>query len=251
MKKESNNVNGYFRKYLVSFQILNLIVGMIAFCVLINIGLVSGVEWEIVGEGTGEGAWVIQEVNNPINVYSMHETKDEATSPGTLAIFLNGIDVHNKHQRFLKDTNILVGSEKTYYSEFLDMYATPDAISNFLGRTIIIEYKSMRTELFYSLKEVPYNAFCQSQIYMYMTGIPDAIVVVENKNDQVLKVYTIVFDLRFALNVIRHRLKIIECLREKYIPIDKRLCSKPTKKCKYSEYCFNTKMIKKIEQRIK
>jgi len=179
------------------------------------------------------------------------KTKDEATSPGTLAIFLNGIDVHNKHQRFLKDTNILVGSEKTYYSEFLDMYATPDAISNFLGRTIIIEYKSMRTELFYSLKEVPYNAFCQSQIYMYMTGIPDAIVVVENKNDQVLKVYTIVFDLRFALNVIRHRLKIIECLREKYIPIDKRLCSKPTKKCKYSEYCFNTKMIKKIEQRIK
>ena len=176
--------------------------------------------------------------------------KDEAMSPSTLAIFMNGVDVHRKHQKFYEDIGISLGIEKVYYSNFLKMYATPDAIIKFLNCSTIVEIKSMRSTLFNRLKEVPYNAYCQSQIYMYITGIPQAIIVIENKDDQRLKVYKIDFNINDAYRLIRYRVVVLACLEKKIIPIKYRICDKPSKKCKYSKYCFDEKALNKIKDRM-
>lgn len=176
---------------------------------------------------------------------------DDSAAPEQLAVFFAGIDIHNKHQNFMKAIGVSKYTEQTYYTKFLDMYATPDAIGSFLNRDIIFEIKSMRSNLFNNLKEVPYNAFCQAQIYMYMVALPSSLVIVENKDDQKLKIFVVEFDLRFAYNLVKHRRTILRCLENKVIPLDKRLCAKPKKKCKYAEYCFNRNIISKIERRMK
>jgi len=162
--------------------------------------------------------------------------------PKTLSTFKVGIYVHDKHQEFYKETGMAESIEQQYYSELLDMTATPDAILKFMRTRTIAEIKSMNGFEFGKLTAPPKNAYAQAQIYMYVTATPQALIIVEDKNFQDLKVYLIEFNLTDALEYIRRRRVIMRCLKYNVIPVSKRLCQTKTdrKKCKYNEPCWNS-----------
>lgn len=178
----------------------------------------------------------------------MIKNTDEIFSPQTLSIFWNGVDVHKRHQKFYRESGISFYIEQVTYSKFLDMTGKSDAIINFMGSTTIIELKSMNSFLFDKLQAPPYNAYCQSLIYMYLHGIPQALVVVENKNFQTLKIYKIDFNINEALKLIKRRYIIIKCLKKNMIPLSKRICKKPKikKRCKFNDICFDKEKLKNI-----
>lgn len=181
----------------------------------------------------------------------MIDTKDEIFSPQTLSIFWNGIDVHKRHQKFYKDSGIAVYIEQQLYSKFLDMTGTPDAIINFMNKVTIVEIKSMNSFLFDKLETPPLNAYAQSLIYMYLYGVSQALIVIENKNFQPLKIWKIDFNINEALKLIKRRYIIMKCINKNIIPLSKRICtkSKIRKRCKYNNICFNKKKLKGILKR--
>ncbi len=164
--------------------------------------------------------------------------------PKVLSTFKVGIAVHDKHQQFYEESGIAEKIEQSYYSELLDMTATPDAELKFMGVKTISEIKSMNGFEFAKLNAPPKNAYSQAQIYMYVTATPQALIVVEDKNFQDLKIYLIEFNLDDALTLIRRRRNIMRCIKHNIIPVSKRLCQTKTdkKKCKYNEQCWGSNL---------
>lgn len=178
--------------------------------------------------------------------------KPDVIPPSVLSIFMTGIDIHKKHQKFYRKMGMAYYIEQTVYSEFLDMTGTPDAIINFLNMTTVSEIKSMNFFQFNKLQEAPYNAYVQALVYMYICAIPQAIVIIENKNNQQIKPYLIEFNLKDCLVFIKRRRLIMKCLEKNIIPLSRRLCEKPNKRkrCKYNEICFDKKYLKKILKKV-
>jgi len=173
------------------------------------------------------------------------KTKD-GFPPKVLSTFKVGIDVHNKHQQFYAETNMAEYIEQRFYSKVLDVTATPDAVLNFMNMRTISEIKSMNGFEFGKLKDSPKNAYAQAQIYMYITAIPQSLIVVEDKNFQDLKVFLIEFNLDDALEYIKRRRKIMICTKHNIIPVSKRLCQKngDKKKCKHRVTCWESDLTK-------
>jgi len=181
-------------------------------------------------------------------LYKMVKIIDEVFPPSTLARFITGVDIHQKHQKFYKDFDMAYYIEKQFYSNFLKMTATPDGIIKFMHNTVVVEIKSMDHFPFCKLKEPPLNAYWQALIYMYIVGIPQAIIVIENKNNQELKIFKINFDAEKALKLIKRRVAILKCLEKNMIPLSKRICKKfnERKRCKFKDICFDKRKLREI-----
>ena len=166
---------------------------------------------------------------------------NEGFPPRILSVFQAGIDIHNKHQEFQRKSGMAIQIEQQYYSEFLEMTATPDSVIEFLNCRTITEIKSMNCFQFSKLSGPPANAYAQSQIYMYITALPQTLVIVEDKNTQALKVYKVEFNLEDALALIKRRRVIMRCMKHHVIPVSKRICEKKNqrKRCKFNDICFN------------
>lgn len=169
------------------------------------------------------------------------KTPPEISAPSTLRVFANGVDVHERTQKILKDLRIAIYIEQPFYSKFLDLCGTPDAIIDFFGITTGVEIKSMNTTAFYHLNAPPKNAVAQAQVYMYLLGIPQFIIWVENKNDQNIKLFLIEFDLDEALKYIKRMRKLYKYLIKKKVPKAKDCwCNNKHKRktCRYFKRCF-------------
>jgi len=121
-----------------------------------------------------------------------------ALSPRLLQIFLHGWSLHEKWQSLFVECGVAVQVETTRKSSTWDLYHTPDAIIEILGRKYVVEIKSMSTFQFVKLNTPPANAIRQVQLYMHLTGIPDGIVLVEDKNNQDFKVWEVEYDPEFV-----------------------------------------------------
>lgn len=115
-------------------------------------------------------------------------------SPRLLGIFLHGWYVHKKWQDLFVECGVAIQVETTRKSPLWDLYHTPDAIIEILHRKWIVEIKSMNTNAFRNLKGPPQNAIRQAQLYMHLTGIPDSIILVEDKNTEEFKVWAVDYD---------------------------------------------------------
>jgi hypothetical protein len=167
----------------------------------------------------------------------------------TLRIFAAGWSIHEKWQTLFVGAGIASTVEAVRYSKEWDVYLTPDAVISLNGRRYIVEIKSMNTYEFGKLNKPPLNAVRQVNFYMHQLAIPDGIVLVEDKNTQEFRVWTVRYDPalvrhfveRMAAvhqNVERHGLAI-EVNREDLptIPDGWTEAKTPCKWCRYLEIC--------------
>jgi len=162
-----------------------------------------------------------------------------------LRIFLEGWHVHEKWQKLFVDSGIAECVEKTRNSELWKLMHTPDAIIVLNHQRFVVEIKSMSTNQFVNLNKAPSNAVNQAQLYMYFTGIPDAIILVEDKNSQQFKVFTIEFDLEIVLPYLSRLQRIAEFIEKfsenrlpKRIPQCGGGIGPRFQRCPFSRICF-------------
>lgn len=165
-------------------------------------------------------------------------------SIGLLKIFRHGVAVHEKWQQMFKEAGIARSIEVTRKSNALNVYFTPDAIIELLGRLWIVEIKSMNTFQFKRLQSPPANAVRQSNFYMHMAAIPRALVLVEDKNDQDYKVWGIKYDPDIARPFVERAMNINRLISafDQHGKLPRRICkssdSKRAQNCPMREACF-------------
>jgi hypothetical protein len=113
------------------------------------------------------------------------------------------------HKRYLKSYLPKLGIVSKIYDaktrkkkDFIEISVTnaeywlkgsPDAvIINFdEGLPYVFELKSIKAENFYGLTEPEWTYLAQVHLYMFLTGIPRALIVYESKNTQEIKEFVI------------------------------------------------------------
>lgn len=174
-----------------------------------------------------------------------------------LQIFAAGESIHEKWQTMLdkctgkKGNSIkLIRNESRSYNEKYELLFTPDSIVEIDGLPYIVEYKSMNTYAFKSALSAtnPHpSARKQIQLYMFLTGIENGIILIEDKNTQDFMTYLVKFNYKEVLPFIDRLNEIKECKKEflenGILPKrDKRCVSanndKP-KSCNMCAACFN------------
>lgn len=170
------------------------------------------------------------------------ESKD--ISNYLIRIFEEGNSVHEKWQNLFVNAGIAKAIEGRGYSSFYDLYMTPDAIIEMFGKQWIVEIKSANTNSFKKMVTKHGSGNNQMQLYMYFFNIPRGFVLVEDKNDQNIKIFPEIFDYKVAYPYIK-RLSDIKNGKEKFISDDVlpcMLCGDLTesraKKCPMSDSCF-------------
>lgn len=114
----------------------------------------------------------------------------------TLRIFRHGWAVHEKWQSLFQLVGIAEETEQTHFHKETGAMFTPDAIITIFKKRFLIEIKSMNTESYNSMKSVHEDARIQANMYMYLEGIRQAIILVENKDNQEYKLWVIEYEPR-------------------------------------------------------
>ena len=113
-----------------------------------------------------------------------------AYTPRQIRIFDNGTDVHNRIRKYLYRQGV-VKAEEVYIKNSL-FHGRADAILFGNGETAVLEIKSMNDRRFKKLKKFcDRNTYWQLQLYLHFLKIDRGIILVENKNDQRLKQFSI------------------------------------------------------------
>lgn len=169
-------------------------------------------------------------------------------TPKTLRIFKHGWHVHEKWQDLFVSSGVAIDVETTRKSKMWGVYLTPDAVIRLHRKTYVVEIKSMHTYGFSKLSSPPANAIRQVQFYMHMCGLPQGIVLVEDKNSQDFKVWVVDYDPAVARPFIE-RLYRIQRLNDEFNlsgKLPKRICSDDTtrraQQCPLREACFASKI---------
>lgn len=158
-------------------------------------------------------------------------------------IFLNGWYVHIKWQKLFEQAKIAYGIEQRGKSDFWKLLFTPDAIIKLKNKLYIVEIKSVNTIQFQKMNEHE-SARHQIQLYMHMTGIPNGIVLCEDKNTQRIKTYIYQYNFEEVLPYLERMEKVKKYLgayeKDKMLP--KRICQSENNKCAencaYKNACF-------------
>jgi hypothetical protein len=161
-----------------------------------------------------------------------------------LRIFLHGWSVHEKWQSLFQESGVAESIERSSLSKKWDLYLTPDAIIRLGKKRYVVEIKSMNTYQFKKLKGPPSNAVRQAQVYMHQVSIPNAIILVEDKNDQAFKVFLIDYEPEIVRPYIErlHNISRLAKAFEEQRKLPKRICmglkDKRAVSCQSSKACF-------------
>lgn len=183
-------------------------------------------------------------IRKQIYDYLNHENRD--LNPGLLRVFLQGIVIHEKWQDIFVKSGKAEKIEVTHYSKRFHLTATPDAIIKLWGKSWVVEIKSVRSEIFNKMRKdiKPISAaIVQANLYMWLTGIPRAVILAENKNTQDIKTFFIEFEPQKIKKYLEQHLKVLSYLKRKVLP--KPCCTscqdKRAKGCAYVNKCFGGK----------
>jgi hypothetical protein len=111
-----------------------------------------------------------------------------------LQIFLQGWVIHQKWQRLFQEVGKLCDIDTTDVEISRlrrGITFTPDIVCKIGKHTYIVEIKSMKGALYDGMRGVHADARIQAQMYMWLTGLDRAIILVENKDTQEFKFWVI------------------------------------------------------------
>ncbi|MFA5733284.1 MAG: hypothetical protein WC934_14945 [Acidithiobacillus sp.] len=172
--------------------------------------------------------------------YNEPDKHKQDLTGGTRRIFWNGNIHHAKWQGLFLHAKIAEKIEVTHYSKKLHLTGTPDGIIWLWNKLYVCEIKTMRMEVFRSIKTPPKAATIQANFYMYLTGIPRAVILCDNKNDHSIKTFWIDFDPTLLYTYLSQHDEVLKYYRANKIPPKTCMSAKDklAKKCKYCDYCF-------------
>lgn len=113
------------------------------------------------------------------------QLQGEQTPVGLMRVFEEGNAIHEKWQRLFIRGGYAKPEDcdRTQFDEEHDLQYTPDIIATIDGEQYVVEIKSVNTYVF--KKQNPHaSGRKQLQLYMYLTGIHQGIVLQEDKNTQ-------------------------------------------------------------------
>lgn len=180
-----------------------------------------------------------------------YERGQEMFAIRTLRIFANGEYVHLKWQNLFKRHGLAELTERAHKSKMWDIYFTPDAVIRLFDRRFIVEIKSMNTYQFRRLVSPPSGALKQIQFYMFLSGIPEGIVIVEDKNTQEFKVFRVPFDVSVIYEFVERLYDIREVIdtfkSKRRAPSRNVQCksseSKRAQRCGSKDACFGIRRV--------
>jgi hypothetical protein len=129
-----------------------------------------------------------------------------------MRIFDNGHDVHERLQRYLSKTGILLQAEVPIQNDEYQITGHTDGIIEIKGIKGILEIKSINSSGFYSLYSPKEDHLIQVNVYMFCTGIERAVLLYECKDNQELKEFYLKLDadiLTPVLEKIKHVQRLI------------------------------------------
>ena len=135
----------------------------------------------------------------------------------TIRIWLEGWYIHHKWQMIFQKGGFAIDIEKTHLHPLFKIYYTPDITASFPdvfnGETIVVEIKSMNNASYTAAEKEtdPYrihqDGYKQGQLYMYLTGLKHAMLLLDNKDTSFHREITFDFDPAFVAPY-AHRINI-------------------------------------------
>lgn len=173
---------------------------------------------------------------------------------GLRRIFLNGWYVHIKWQKLFEQAGIAYGIEKRGESSQWSLLFTPDAIIRLNGTLYVVEIKSMNTFSFKRAIQQPSgkkhpSGTKQCQLYMHMYGIPNGLVLMEDKNTQEFDIDMIKYDHEVARPYVKRMHNVKEYVKrfKDTGKLPSRICEysgcRRACNCAYKDACFNIRRV--------
>ena len=165
----------------------------------------------------------------------------------TNAVYLNGWHLHEKYQKLLTRFGEVVEVETPHYDEERLLYFTPDAIVRHCGRPMIVEIKGYKASHFEQLHEAgppPDYAHKQSNLYMHLLKMQLALILVECKDTQDVKVWCVPYNREMVQpqinRIYQFKGALVRARNSGTLPA--RVCSTPNdrnaSKCEACGMCF-------------
>jgi hypothetical protein len=165
---------------------------------------------------------------------------------GLKRIFQEGTTIGEKWQRLFLRGNLGKPEwmDKSEFKKEYDLSYTPDAIIVINKKKYVVEIKSQNTFAFKHATSHP-SGKKQLKLYMWLTGIPNGFVLVEDKNTQEFKVFPEVHN-EADLELYIERLEMIQVYKKQFKDRKKPpkgICKNSTCKraeaCSMKDACFN------------
>lgn len=200
-------------------------------------------------------------------------------------IFTTGWDLHERWQKLFLDTAQSLADEDirqqwlemfgqfsdpawnaelsgweldlTHFNEGYEVYFSPDAILQIGPHQYIVEIKGIKQEYFDKLTddleqactvyELIKKARIQANIYMHLTGLKKAILLIENKNTQEFRIYLTQYDKAlfepYHERMLNVKAATINAKRSNGLQVlPQRVCQSPedrlARQCPIRDYCF-------------
>jgi len=166
---------------------------------------------------------------------------------------VNGNSVHKKWQDLFKASGVSICSEQQFVNECV-ITGTPDSIINLDNTKYIVEIKSTNDKSFSSMTKLPVGTKRQIMYYMYLTGIPNGIVIYENTNDSDFEIYLVEYDIEFVKEYVVRQYEIKDGIKiyynENRLPPKHARCTSDStgraNSCACTELCFNTAKLEEL-----
>ncbi len=191
---------------------------------------------------------------------------DEMTRPATKnwdtevnARFKHGWVLHEKYQDlFLKYGKVVYFNNNhdtpeldySHFDETRLLWFSPDAILEVCGEQMVVEIKGYKDSTFAAFNEAdeaPSDAHNQVNLYMHLLGLKHGLILVENKDNQKIKVWCVEYDKELVqpyLDRIRQFRVALHKLETKQ-ELPKRICKterdRNAEKCLSCQCCFSKK----------
>ncbi len=167
------------------------------------------------------------------------------------AIFLQGWQLHEKWQMLFQKFGTCLEAETPHYDETRELWFTPDALYSFAGETFVVEIKGYKESEFNKyVEEPPEAAHLQANLYCHLLGIHKAIILLESKNDQNIKLWVIEHNPELA-RLYTHRMydvkgATIMVKKHGNAKLPARVCGSPNDrlavKCSMRKLCFSSEV---------
>ena len=173
--------------------------------------------------------------------YFYNNPQEDVPSKDKIQYYFGGEGLHRMWEDVVDISGSLIMAEAPMYSEKFELWYTPDQIIKAMNRTYIVEVKTMSEKSYNKFKSVPISFRRQMQLYMHLTGIPNGIVLVQNRNNLEFEAYAFEYNPSLITEHIE-RLYKLNGLKKNYIKSGYDEDSLPNQECrdKYdskAKYC--------------
>ena len=124
-------------------------------------------------------------------------------------VFDNGHSVHRRIQRYLTEMGILKKAQFPVENAEYEIKGHADGIVEIEGKEGVLEIKSISSQGFYGLFAPFDKHVVQINVYMFCLGIPQGVILYENKDNQDLKEF-IVKQNPEVVNAVLEKIRLVQ-----------------------------------------